>query len=75
MAQRNSEYARLPMDQYQTPDWVTEALIPHIPRRVKNVWEPAAGNGDMVKALRHHGYNVRASDIKTGKDFLKTIVM
>lgn len=75
MAQRNGGYERLPMDLYQTPDWVTEALVPHIPKRVKDVWEPAAGNNDVVKTLRHHGYNVRASDIKSGKDFLKAIVM
>lgn len=75
MAQRNSEYARLPMDLYQTPNWVTEALIPHIPKRVKDIWEPASGAADMVKTLRHHGYSVRASDIKTGTDFLTTTVM
>ncbi len=52
MSQRNSEYERQPDDFYPTPIWVTQALLPHIPARVRTVWEPAAGTGHMVEALR-----------------------
>jgi hypothetical protein len=51
-AQRNSEYERQVDDFYPTPIWVTQALVPHIPGYVRTVWEPAAGTGHMVEALR-----------------------
>ncbi len=63
MATRNSGYERQPNDFYQTPQWVTDALVPHLPARIKRVWEPAAGHGKMVRALERHGYEVIASDI------------
>src|SRR5262245_846210 len=52
MSQRDSGYARKRNDDYPTPDWVTEVLLPHIPRRCKNCWEPASGNGAMAKVLQ-----------------------
>ena len=35
-----------------------------------SIWEPAAGDGNIVSALRRAGALVRLSDIKTGFDFL-----
>jgi len=71
MSQRNSEYARLADDAYYTPEWVTRALIPHLPSYVRRVWEPAAGTKKKIaSALRGAGYLVRCTDIKTGQDFL-----
>ena len=61
MSQRVSGYVRKDKDQYETPNWVTKALLPHLPRSVQNIWEPACGSG----------YKVRASDISDGTDFLK----
>jgi hypothetical protein len=73
MSQRNSEYARKDRDSYQTPTWVTDAVAPHLRNfGVKEVWEPAAGNGQMVKALERHGFNVTATDIADDNyDFLE----
>ncbi len=71
MSQRDSGYERKERDLYETPAWVTEALLPHLPRPIKYVWEPAAGGGKMVNALRGAGYEVLASDIDAGDDFLK----
>jgi hypothetical protein len=51
MSQRDSGYARKDRDLYETPEWVTEALIPHLPRRPWSVYEPACGSGKMVRAL------------------------
>lgn len=34
------------------------------------IWEPACGKGNLVRALRHHGFRVTGTDIKTGTDFL-----
>lgn len=69
MSQRDSGYERVAFDQYETPAWVTQALIPHIPERIKNVWEPACGSGKMARALADAGYNVHATDIQTGDNF------
>jgi hypothetical protein len=72
MSQRNSGYQRKEGDQYETPGWVTHALIPHLPRRPIRVWEPAAGSGKMVDVLRASGLAVDGSDIATGTDFLNS---
>ena len=69
MSQRPSGYERKDGDCYETPAWVTQALIPHLgPSRL--AWEPAAGSGKMVQALREAGYAVEQSDIADGCDFL-----
>lgn len=71
MSQRDSGYERKANDCYETPAWVTEALLPHVPARVSSVWEPACGSGKMARALsegRH--FVVRHTDIDSGTDFL-----
>jgi len=70
VSQRNSGYARRANDNYPTPAWVTDALIPHLPIKNCVVWEPAAGSGQMVAALSSAGFDVAASDIANGQDFL-----
>ena len=50
MSQRNSEYARKERDLYETPEWVTEALLPHLPL-LHWVLEPACGSGKMARVL------------------------
>lgn len=53
MGQRHSEYERKASDFYPTPEWVTEAVLPHLPlNRGDVVWEPAAGDGRMVEVVR-----------------------
>lgn len=69
MSQRNSDYARVERDLYETPEWVTEALLPHLPARMV-VWEPACGSGKMVRALEAGGHRVFGTDIAGGDDFL-----
>jgi hypothetical protein len=70
VSQRNSGYERKERDSYETPEWVTDALIPHLPTVPCVVWEPACGTGKMVAALRRAGFDVVASDIVEGRDFL-----
>lgn len=72
MSQRDSGYARVAFDQYETPEWATRALLPHLPPRLELVWEPACGSGKMVRALRGASFDVIASDIQTGSDFFAT---
>jgi hypothetical protein len=69
MSQRDSGYVRKERDFYETPLWVTTALIPHL-RPTLRVWEPAAGSGKMVDALGAAGLEVEGSDIADGTDFL-----
>jgi hypothetical protein len=67
MAQRHSEYRRQPDDQYFTPPWVTRCVTPWLAKRATHVWEPAAGNKHVVRALRQEGFNV----CLTSNDFLE----
>jgi hypothetical protein len=69
MSQRESGYERKARDAYETPRWVTECLLPHIPERITSVWEPAAGTGRMVAVLASR-FTVAATDIDCGRDFL-----
>lgn len=69
MSQRESGYERKERDLYETPEWVTRALLPHLPPKL-DVWEPASGGGKMCDALVAGGYDVRASDIAFGTNFL-----
>lgn len=67
MSQRHSGYNRQDADNYATPSWVTRALLPHIPERIKTIWEPAAGEGAMANALRERPRTVViATDIRPG---------
>jgi hypothetical protein len=70
MSQRESGYQRKLLDQYETPAWVTRALIPHLPEFTGKVREPACGSGKMVAALRQAGFDVAGRDITQGVDFL-----
>lgn len=69
MSQRISGYKRIDWDSYETPEWVTEALIPHLPTGIKEVWEPACGTGKIVAVLERHFSKVIKSDILTGENF------
>jgi hypothetical protein len=81
------ENERDPHDFYPTPTATTLAMLRHIkvlrPFRLGepfDVWEPAAGEGHMVRALESEGYRVTASDIVDRGygfdeiDFLRTTV-
>jgi hypothetical protein len=67
MSQRESGYQRKLLDQYETPAWVTLALVPHLPEFVGKIWEH---RGKMVAALRQAGFDVVGSNITQGVDFL-----
>lgn len=70
MSQRDSGYARKERDLYETPEWVTKALLPHIPDRIRDVWEPSCATGKMVRALNKRFPTVYGTDIDNGDDFL-----
>jgi hypothetical protein len=70
MSQRESGYKRKERELYETPEWVTEALLPHLPASCQIVWEPAAGSGRMSRVLEGFAGTVISSDIADGQDFL-----
>jgi methylase of polypeptide subunit release factors len=63
MSQRESGYERKERDLYETPEWVTEALLPHLPTRPLEIWEPACGSGKMSRVLGRSPHKVIATDI------------
>jgi hypothetical protein len=63
MSQRPSGYARQAHDQYFTPAWPTQALIPFLPAAPRHVLEPACGNGGIATPLAAAGYTVTCTDI------------
>jgi hypothetical protein len=56
-------------DRCGTPSYAVAPLLPYLdPSKV--IWEPAAGEGYLVKALKDGGCpSVIASDILTGQNF------
>jgi hypothetical protein len=71
MSQRDSGYERKERDLYETPEWVTDAVVPHLRPGIEAAWEPACGSGKMVRALEKHIVHVKGTDIATGDDFFQ----
>jgi hypothetical protein len=64
MGKHGNEYTRQDKDFYPTPAWVTEALLQHLDVTGRNLWEPAAGTGNMAKVLSLAGAaRIHCSDI------------
>lgn len=69
----NGAKARKAADLYPTPPEVTVALMRFLKLPGETVvWEPARGQGDMVRALADCGMAVYGTDIRDGIDFLTT---
>lgn len=69
----NTAYKRAASDYYPTPPEVTKALMDFLKIPEGSlVWEPACGEGHMVRVLESAGMRVIESDIKTGENFLST---
>ena len=68
----NSAYGRRQSDFYPTPPEATVALLQflNLPKNT-TIWEPAAGEGDMLGAIRACGYGRSfGTDVSEGFDFL-----
>jgi hypothetical protein len=67
MSQRNSGYARQRDEAYDTPAPPVRALAPFLRQRgASQLWDPAAGAGNLVRTLREEGFQVTG----TSDDFL-----
>ena len=56
-------------DDFQTPPAALKPLTPYL-KKEWLIWECAEGEGNLTEALIKEGYNVIATDILTGQDFL-----
>jgi hypothetical protein len=75
MTQRDSGYERKERDLYETPEWVTAALLAEGFRKPECVWEPACGSGKMLRMLEMLDAEVVGTDIhETGEDFLSFVM-
>lgn len=70
MSRRDSGYERQERELYETPEWVTRALLPHLPA-ISIAWDPACASGKILTVLGDAGIYVHGSDIHTGRDFTK----
>lgn len=57
-----SGYARNPNDLYETPSECTEVLCRHVDFSKSIIWEPACGNGKMVRVLQEYATGILCSD-------------
>jgi hypothetical protein len=55
-------------DACQTPAYAIDPLLPYL-QPGWQVWEPAAGEGNLVEAFYDAGFSVTDSDILTGQNF------
>lgn len=75
MAKRNSRSQVIdphksdPRDRCYTPAYALDPLLPYLPAGL--VWEPAAGEGHLVRALQGAGRQVVASEITRGENFFE----
>jgi hypothetical protein len=67
-------------DFFETPAWVTEALLKVEGFSSGLIWEPAAGNGAISKVVNKYGYKIFSSDAVQREydlvkiDFLKCFI-
>ena len=67
----NTAYKRNKADFYPTPPEATQALLDFLKLPSETVvWEPACGEGHMVKVMERKGLSVVGTDLQTGTDFL-----
>jgi len=66
--QLSDETKSLTYDRCQTPAYALTPLLRHIPTELQ-VWEPASGEGNIVKTLEYFNYTVTPTDLLTGQNF------
>lgn len=59
---RAKVWARDDLDFYVEPEWATAALL-GVERFVGGIWDPACGQGNIIRACRAAGYKTMASDM------------
>jgi hypothetical protein len=63
MAQRISGYARQRDDEYETPVWVTQVIVPYLRQHCSHLWDPANGPASKIASvLRDQGFDATATN-------------
>ena len=55
MGKHETSYLRVDRDHYPTPAWPIAALAEHVDLAGHDIWECAAGSGQMAEALKSVG--------------------
>lgn len=72
MSATNRGAERLPRDEYQTPPWAFELLIPYIDwDKVTTIFEPCRGDGNIFNMLPKKGKKRYWAEIADGRDYFK----
>lgn len=62
-----------PKDCFQTPAYAIDPLVPYLRSAgIRRIWESAAGEGNLVNALKRSGFTVWGTDLNRGYDYFKT---
>ena len=69
MSATNRGAKRNPQDFYSTPESAFVPLLPFLPTEV-SFWEPAQGDGRLVRWLTVSGRRAAGADLASGQDFL-----
>ena len=60
-------------DLFQTPAYALDPLVPYLKAAgITSIWEPAAGEGYLTRALRQAGFHVNPTDLQQGVDYFTT---
>ena len=51
-------------DLFQTPRYAVDLLVDYLPKNINYVWEPASGEGRIVRVLESRGLKVWGTDIR-----------
>ena len=60
-------------DHFQTPMWAIYLILSYIPDGAK-IWEPACGEGNIVKHLMNNDITCHGTDLMHGFDFLSSFI-
>ncbi len=70
LSRKRKQDGRLSLDEYETPEAVTELLLKHVSFNGP-IYEPCCGSGRIVRVLERAGHQVAGADIRhDGNDYL-----
>lgn len=71
MSATNRGSKRHAADFYATPESAFRPLLPYLQLLPDHIWEPACGDGRLVKWMREIAVSVAGDDLNKGYDFLQ----
>lgn len=71
MSSTNRGAVRNAADYYATPKSAFKPILPFLKEAPGPIWEPAAGDGRLVRWMRDAGLDAAGDDLSNGYDYLK----